>query len=866
MPRAALPLLCVALLAWVTTAPAQGPTVANHRYRLPAGQDAAVACHMADLDGDGRADLIRATANSFGVWLQDGAGAFQPVAVPILVPTGNPEIVTITTARVATGKFPDLVVGYRDATVHVYPNAGGKFAAPWVLPPVVVAAPALEQVVTGSLDTDPTYDELVLVLNQQWPVLYSRVGVAQFQQTTLNSGPQLRTPRAVLVDLDNDTDLDLLLVTGDATPTAPALYLNNSGRGFTLDQLAFGRMQVNASVLRAADVNGNGRMELLLGPLAQAASAIRIVQNTSATPTTLQYALLNITSAFLTVAPRGLAFGDLNGDSYPDVVAMNDDGSVGYGLNAGAAAPGRFGPMKVLLDAAPRAAMALVDLEPDGDLDLYVAGAGTEDRLLLGGSSTDPILELDTEVLAMPSAVVDEYLLGVVDVSGEGDPDLVLWSTSGVPTYLRNDAGQARFVTTSPIGVIPTLPSSTYQSAHNAAITRKHTAADLVVLGAVSAQNPTGVRVIVQTGRGVLADDTATRWLFTGSLRSLATGDVSGSVPGSTGTVGLSDVVGVDGAGQLWLIVNVAGVFSKAVSMSSTAVQNGARLHIGDINLDGHADVVVAQPTQGVRVLLADPTAPDKFLEVPPQLWGGIASTLEDLDGDLIPDLLVVTNSVAQRVLLLQGTTAGRFVDRTAAWLPTQGALPPVDSIAVLRSSYGRHPSLVLGCPRNRDWIARMNTSGVFGTPEPLPVRGSILTRRLAVADLDLDGDDDLVVARFDALPAVLLGQSVQLSNVGITQAGRESSIRVALPGSQWLGAIAIGFPTARVEIPGLGVIRLQRILPTMLPVPSAQVSVLRFPMPANLGTTPIPLQLLTVAPNGKLTFHNLDVFQATRR
>lgn len=847
----------------------QSLTLHNHRHRLPGGQGPAVDCVMADFNGDGLQDLARASSSELGVFLQDRGGRFVPIALPTQAPVGvpSPEIVSLAVGRTVTGKLLDLVVGYRHGAVQVYPNFGGRFGAVVNLPKLGSINPVLEQILAGDLDGDGR-DEVVVVLNSERPVVY--LARAGYPQRSPAVAPRLRRPRALLADLDLDKDLDLLLVTSDPTaPMIPTLF-QNSGRGLlSINPTAFGKISVAAGGLLAVDLVPGGGLEVLFSPVGKY-TRVRVMRNSSGKPGYPNYVPIANTGTFSVAAPHDFVVGDFNGDGFGDLVAIAENGTVVYGQNAGKIAPASFGRSVALMPSAPRRRLCAMDLENDGDHDLLVVGAGVEDSLFLGGRrGTAPML-LDTESRAMPVGRTSNRLLAVTDVTGEGDPDLVMWETTGtlggVPRLLRNRLGQARFDPVSPVGFVPTLPRSRYVAVHTASVTGKGDR-DLLVAGWLSTTNTTGMRVLTRTARGGLADVSTARWRLPRSIVAMAVADISGAVAGSIGAAGFSDVAALDSLGYPLLVFNQRGVFGRAQQLSGVRSPVDSKVFVADLNVDRRPDIVIVQPTGGSRVFLANPKLADRFIETKIG-WSGTAALVEELSGDVVPDILIAARLTGGRskLFFLRGNGNGTFTNRSTINLP--GVKAVAGTVSALVSVAGGAPnrrSLVVGYAKGFDQLL-IGNRGIFAAPRRLPTHGSLNTVGLTVADLDLDGDLDVVTRRSDSWPGLSFGQTTDFAQVGIAQSGREALMQVAMPDSLTMGGLGIGYATTRVYMPAFGVVRLTAI-PHIWPLPASKslLRTVRIPLPATLGPVRLPMQLFTIR-GPVLRFRNLDMFESTTR
>ena len=477
---------------------------------------------------------------------------------------------------------------------------------------------------------------------------------------------------------------------------------------------------------------------------------MRVFRNLSGKVGVITYRLQALAQKFLVTRPRQLLAADFNQDGVPDLIARNLNGSVVAGLNNGT---GAFQTAKGILFAAPRGPLCIEDFDGDRDLDLLATGAGIEDILLLGKRSGTSYAWVNTESQGMPIGARAHYLMGVADVTGEGDPDLIAWTHLGQPSMMVNVRGQARFKLATPSRV-PTLPTGVYLDAQPAAVQNRR-GGDFLVLRNTSNTAIPGMRVVMRSTSGALFDVTSVRWRVRTLLRSMTVADVSSTSPG------LSDIVGLDATGKIQLIRNKAGYYSSTVLVSTTAARLGSKILVADLNLDRRQDLVVIQPGSTVRVLLHHATSNDTFVEIAGPFMKASTGIVGDFNGDFRPDLVLASSTATGPVQLFTGTGTGKFLNSTAKFMPRTTAVGIVTDMAILTSKHTTDRSIVLGMQRGPDRILRA-TNRVFAPPTVLPVRGSTQTRRLLVADLDLDGDDDLVTSRYDSYPQLLLGQSYQ--------------------------------------------------------------------------------------------------------
>jgi len=848
----------------------QGPDLAYYRARLPHSAGPAVACVLADMDGDGDQDLIRATASNVDLALQDKSGRFIP-AGPLLPKTSTAQapVQAVAVGLLDLDKSPDVLIAHRDGTCRVVVNNGqGKFSASFLLPALGnVQSPALESVLVGNLD-GVLGDDIVVILNQLPPQVYLADKSGGYDKPTALRGPPLLNPAAVLVDIDQDQDLDVLVVTGDAKasePPPPYVYLNTNGQLGIAKTTFFSKdASLAASQVLAADINGNGRPEIIFATASGKASPAIYVRSSATSQ--LYQAQASAGKFTISTAPALLA-ADVNGDGFVDLIALQSDGSLVLGLNNGQLSPGTFGPPKALLGAGGRQCLAIGDLEPDKDIDLVVGGTEMEDSLLLGNGGGAFV---DTEDRDMPIAKHSLSVGALVDATGDGDPDIVLYDRGGKPALLVNDKGQARFkqdqLKALPVA-LPALPNSTYTDVQAAAVASTRVV-DLIVHGTSFLSSQAGVRILVRSqsnSRYYYLDETSTRWPRQDTYSAMAVGDIGGYATGSLGVRGYSDLVVLSTAGDLLLVLNNKGTYSIQKTAVASKVESGSRILLGHVNgaQDRLLDIVLLQPTLGIRVFLGRQKPVDTFLEGRGMKAAPGEGLLTDLNGDGQVDLLIATAQTIWGLQLFQGDGKGSFDDVSAKLLPATGLNPrSVSSLAVLRSATEKLPAVVVGLPDGADLLLRRVGGGAFSTPIQLPFRGSNATEQCLAGDLDLDGDDDLVTVRATVLPSVLLGQSLQLTQNSIAQRGRRLALSVRLPSATATGWLGVSLETTRSVLPGVGILRIRE--PILAYTFSGQTaSSVMLPVPARLALMQIPAQLF-VSDGQVFRMGNLDVLELT--
>lgn len=269
----------------------------------------------------------------------------------------------------------------------------------------------------------------ILLVGDQSAHLLKRVAPDRLEEVTEAAGLAALRGRTVRrVDWENDGDLDLLAVGGDGL----ALWQNNGDETFSEIGESVGIPAGLAGTdVAAIDLDGNGAMDFIV---ARGDEPTLVFENHRAG----RLAPMPEPPGPWPPARRILA-DDLNNDGYPDaVLAGADQATLLFGRSAER--------LTLSLEGLDISAMALIDYDNDGWLDLLAAGSDpgnpTAGRIRLwrnrGLAPWDDVTEtvgLSTLELAPVRTVEDR------DLDADGDTDLVLVTADSTLRFLRNEGG-----------------------------------------------------------------------------------------------------------------------------------------------------------------------------------------------------------------------------------------------------------------------------------------------------------------------------------------------------------------------------------------------------------------------------------------
>ena len=276
--------------------------------------------------------------------------------------------------------------------------------------------------------------------------MFHNRGDGTFENVTAKAGVAdiRRARKPLFVDLDHDGDLDLLLV-GSAERT---VYRNNLDGTFTEATESFGLAgKGDTRDVVFGDFDGDGRIDIFL---ANANGGNALFRNSGAQ----RFSDATTASGLAGKGGSGAAAtGDYNNDGFLDLFVGGSaaETETALWLNKGDGTFTRDRRSSAVIGAlrpAPAAAASFVDYDNDGWLDLVVgsgreAGVNSSSVFLLRNDGAGRFTDRST-LIPQPVRDGGTAAIAVSDVDQDGDEDLFLVDARGGPRMLRNDFGNAR--------------------------------------------------------------------------------------------------------------------------------------------------------------------------------------------------------------------------------------------------------------------------------------------------------------------------------------------------------------------------------------------------------------------------------------
>ncbi|MCK6446031.1 MAG: VCBS repeat-containing protein [Planctomycetes bacterium] len=560
--------------------------------------------HLADLDGDGKLDIVAIGAPGVSLRLSHPDLYLPPKVLSLGTVTSDAAVADFD----ADGDLDLAVTSLIGGNVHVLLGDGlGGFSATTTY----ACGFHPRAIATDDLDGDGKLDLAVANESSDDVTLLRGNGAGAF--ATWMTLPVDAGPRAITIaDADSDGALDVVV---GCTVGRTVDVWNGDGHGNFATKVVL-RAGVSPNVVHAADRNADGRIDLLTtsteGPVVCSLLARPHGSFESTFPQRLGAPAVATISA------------DFDGDQSPDLVSAHAaSGEVRFSPSPTGPA---FAPTGIYpVGFAPRL-LAAADYDGDGALDVACVGPGTA-RVLRGDGAGNFTLGSTSTVNFDPCE------LTVGDTNGDGLPDLVVASAdvAGSALDLLRSDGVGGFLPASSIAV------GSWQDGAALGDWDGDGALDLVVSLPTLGQ----VRLLLGDGHGGFA--ASETWPL-GSP-----GDV---VLGYFDEDDALDVAAITGARSVTIHAATAvgsHVWSKPVELSVPLEE----LVIGDFDFDTHPDVLGLDTSRGlVAAAFGDGVGGlqgVRSFQIP---LGAADVTVDDFDRDGGLDVLVPTPDDAGAALL----------------------------------------------------------------------------------------------------------------------------------------------------------------------------------------------------------------------
>ena len=408
------------------------------------------AVTAADLNGDGKPDLIVANANDKTVSVLFNTTApttkfdGNSFAAQQTFGVGNQPF-SVTAADLNGGGMPDLIVAnQKDSTVSVLPNitAPGAAAPSFSFPETFATGHSPASVTAADINGDGRRDLIVANQNDNTVSVLLNTTVAgnapsfSTQQTfAVGSGPRTVTT----ADINGDGKPEII-VTNQNGNTVSVLF-NKTSPGATVASFATQQTFTTGnspSGLAVANIIGDGRPDLVVAN--QTDNTVSVLLNNTAPGGTPNFFPQQ---TFATGNnPLAVTVADINGDGRPDLIVTNLNAkTVSVLLNT--TTPGvttaSFSAQQTFATGVIPSSVTAADVNGDGTPDLIVAnGSDNTVSVLLNTTATGATTASFAAQQTFATGTLPESVT-VADINGDGEPDLILANdTSGTVSVLLN--------------------------------------------------------------------------------------------------------------------------------------------------------------------------------------------------------------------------------------------------------------------------------------------------------------------------------------------------------------------------------------------------------------------------------------------
>ncbi len=394
---------------------------------------------LVDLDGDGDLDILKVADDHLGVALNTGAGSFGAEST---FATGIDAV--LQPGSFVAGDLDDDgdvdVVLAAIFNISVFRNNGAGGLGPHE----DYAAPNPQHLRLGDVDGDGDLDVATTSRQLAGSLTLNDEGVLAAARTF----DVLRGTRhfsAASGDYNGDGDLDLVFANTDTSDLS--ILLGDGLGGFPTIKVAAMPGGAAPLAIATGKLDGDQDLDVVAITIASATTgkAIVFTNNGSATLASSAPIDLGLTTQFEPPFPfpAGIALGDLDEDGDLDLVAAIPGGErVSVLLGNGNGTFGAPTTFEIHPGANIRIVhLAVADLDGDGHLDLALANdqPTNPEIITMRGDGTGALLAFHREPLTIDTNVVTLIsAVAVADIEGDGDLDILAACVGAVPNQIED--------------------------------------------------------------------------------------------------------------------------------------------------------------------------------------------------------------------------------------------------------------------------------------------------------------------------------------------------------------------------------------------------------------------------------------------
>ncbi|NUN69346.1 MAG: VCBS repeat-containing protein, partial [Bacteroidetes bacterium] len=674
----------------------------------------------ADVNGDGDMDLVVANNNikGFSVFINNGSGSFSTRNDYEFSAFQSNAQYLVTADMDGDGDIDVVLNDLTSNYLHLMKNTGGSFSSAGG---DFAFTTKFGPLAAGDLDKDGDMD-----------IVASGATVDSVEYFTNNgTGTLTMQTRFYWSNTDGPTDVLVADINSTTGNKNDLVFLSGIGEKLTYFRNNFTELDEAAEIsvgeypiaVKAADIDSDNDLDLLVANYNDA--TFSVLTNAGSIGS---YAYSVTQTNTLSNYPDDLATADLDGDGDMDVVTIHNDATLSVFQNYNGGHVASITPVNGSLDQSASSNIVIVF-----------------DEHINSGTLTSSTVKISGSISGNHAWTLSSYVAGTYTATLNPTVDFVpgevvtVIVTKGVQNSIGvalERAHSSQFVIAAGNGA--SFAASTDYAAGtqpNSIILADLNAdgdADLVAVNSGS----DNVSVRLNNGDGTFGSESL---LSTGdNPSSVAAGDVDGD-----GDIDL--VVTVTGADQLARFLNNgSGSFGSAATFSTSA--SPTALSLGDIDTDGDLDVVYVASGQGRRQSNNGSGAFSDEYGFSSAHAGIVVADVNN-DGDL-DVIYTYDNSIFSNVTVYNNSGTGVWSSLfTGSGSYTLGYTPTGVVVRDFNND-GYVDVVTTGLPTNGTIsYLQNNQNGTFAARVDYSVATSAQPRGLTAADVDGDGDLDIIVA-----------------------------------------------------------------------------------------------------------------------